>query len=76
MRSWRHWRQLVDAYEVDHPGRQLVLVAEAYTPRRPDVLRQYANDEEFHQSFAFDLMLAPWNAESFRRRDRGRRSRR
>ena len=64
--AWRHWRQLVDAYEADHPGRQLVLVAEAYTPRRPDVLRQYANDEEFHQAFAFDLMLAPWNAEQYR----------
>jgi alpha-glucosidase len=64
--AWRHWRQLVEAYEEDHPGRQLVLVAEAYTPRRPDILRQYANDEEFHQAFAFDLMLAPWNAEAFR----------
>ena len=64
--AWRHWRQLVDAYEADHPGRQLVLVAEAYTPRRPDILRQYANDEEFHQAFAFDLMLAPWNAEAYR----------
>ena len=42
--AWRHWRQLVDAYEADHPGRQLVLVAEAYAPRRPDILRQYAND--------------------------------
>ena len=63
---WRHWRHLVDAYEADHPGRQVVLVAEAYTPRRPDVMRQYANDEEFHQSFAFDLMLAPWNAEAYR----------
>ena len=63
--AWRHWRQLVDTYEADHPGRQLVLVAEAYTPRRPDILRQYANDEEFHQAFAFDLMLAPWNAEAY-----------
>ena len=42
--AWRHWRQLVDAYEADHPGRQLVLVAEAYAPRRPDIMRQYAND--------------------------------
>ena len=33
--AWRHWRQLVDAYEADHPGRQLVLVAEAYTPAPP-----------------------------------------
>ena len=64
--AWRHWRQLVDAYEDEHPGRQLVLVAEAYAPRRPDIMRQYANEEEFHQSFAFDLMLAPWNAEKYR----------
>ena len=64
--AWRHWRQLVDSYEADHPGRQLVLVSEAYAPRRPDIMRQYANAEEFHQSFAFDLMLAPWNAEAFR----------
>ena len=63
---WRHWRRVVDAYEAEHPGRQVVLVAEAYTRRRPDVLRQYANDEEFHQSFAFDLMLAPWNAAAYR----------
>jgi len=63
---WRHWRRVVDAYEAEHPGRQVVLVAEAYAPRRPDVMRQYANAEEFHQSFAFDLLLAPWNAEAYR----------
>ena len=63
---WRHWRRLVDAYQVEHPERQVVLVAEAYAPRRPDVMRQYANDKEFHQSFAFDLLLAPWNAAAYR----------
>ena len=39
-------------------------------------MRQYANDEEFHQSFAFDLMLAPWNAEAYRGATSARRSRR
>jgi alpha-glucosidase len=63
---WRHWRRVVDAYESEHPGRQVVLVAEAYTPRRPDLMRQYANEEEFQQAFAFDLLLAPWNAEAYR----------
>jgi alpha-glucosidase len=63
---WQHWRRVVDAYEAEHPERQVVLVAEAYAPRRPEVLRQYVNEAEFHQSFAFDLMLAPWNAAAFR----------
>jgi alpha-glucosidase len=36
-------------------------VAEAYTPRQPEVLLEYQNDEEFHLVFSFDLMLAPWN---------------
>lgn len=63
---WRHWRRTVDEYEHNHPGRQLVTVAEAYTPHRPDLMRQYLNPAEFHQVFAFDLLLAPWNAASFR----------
>lgn len=46
--AWKRWRQLVDRYEQEHPGRQLVLVAEAYTPRMPRVLRHYVNPEEFH----------------------------
>ncbi len=64
---WRHWRALVDRYEAEHPGRDLLLVAEAYTPDRPDLMLEYANAEQFHQAFAFDLMLAPWNAAVMRR---------
>jgi alpha-glucosidase len=59
---WRHWRSLIDRYEIEHPGRQLVAVGEAYTPRRPDLLLDYVRPDEFHQSFCFDLMLCPWDA--------------
>ncbi len=63
---WRRWRRLLDRYEAAHPGRELVTVSEAYTPDRPDLLLQYVNDDEFHQSFCFDLMLAPWRADTLR----------
>jgi alpha-glucosidase len=63
---WRGWRSLVDRYENEHPGRELVTVSEAYTPDRPDLLLQYVNPEEFHQSFCFDLMLAPWRVDTIR----------
>ncbi len=64
--AWRRWRQTVEQYERDHPGRELVLVAEAYAHGRPDILHQYVNHEEFHQTFAFDFLLAPWNATALR----------
>lgn len=63
---WRDWRRLLERYEADHPGRELVTVSEAYTPDRPDILLQYVNDDEFHQSFCFDLMLAPWRVDTLR----------
>jgi alpha-glucosidase len=63
---WRHWRRVVDDYMGDHPGRDLMLVAEAYTPRRPDILAQYLRPDEFHQCFAFDLLLSPWHGPSLR----------
>jgi alpha-glucosidase len=63
---WRRWRRLVDDYERHHSGRELVLLAEAYTPRRPDLMAEYVRPDEFHQSFAFDLMLAPWHAPALR----------
>jgi alpha-glucosidase len=63
---WRHWRALVDEYERTHPGRQLVTVSEAYTARRPDLLLRYVQPDQFHQSFAFDLMLSPWIASMIR----------
>jgi alpha-glucosidase len=63
--AWKHWRQVVDQYEHEHPGRGLLLVAEAYTPGRPDILLEYTNPTEFHQCFAFDLLLAPWIAKFY-----------
>ncbi len=63
---WRAWRSLIDGYEATHPGRELVTVSEAYTPDRPDLLLQYVNPQEFHQSFCFDLMLAPWRVDTLR----------
>jgi alpha-glucosidase len=63
--AWKHWRQVVDRYEREHPGRELLLVAEAYTPGRPDILLEYTNPTEFHQCFAFDLLLAPWIAKYY-----------
>ncbi len=63
--AWKHWRHVVDRYEREHPGRELLLVAEAYTPGRPDILLEYTNPTEFHQCFAFDLLLAPWIAKYY-----------
>jgi len=64
---WRRWRSVVDRYEDDHPGRSLVTVAEVYAPGRPQVLARFVESDQFHQAFIFDLMLSPWNAESFHR---------
>ena len=64
---WRQWRALVDDYRATHPGRDPSLVAEAYSPRRPDLLLQYLRPDEFHQAFSFDLLLSPWHAETLRR---------
>jgi alpha-glucosidase len=63
---WRRWRRLTDRYVDEHPGRDIVLVAEAYTPRRPDLLLEYARPDEFHQAFAFDALLSPWRAPELR----------
>jgi alpha-glucosidase len=62
---WRRWRTLVDAYEIEH-DRELLLVAEAFSPNNPSLMLEYANPTEFHQSFAFDLMLAPWRSDAMR----------
>ena len=56
---WRRWRHLVDDYEAEHPGRRLVTVSEAYTPGKPELLLKFVEPDQFHQSFSFDLMLAP-----------------
>jgi alpha-glucosidase len=59
--AWKHWRTVINEYERTHPGRDLVTVSEAYTVGRPEEFVRYLTDE-FHQSFAFDVMLAPWIA--------------
>jgi alpha-glucosidase len=43
------------------------MVGEAYTTRRPDITRSFTRPDEFHQMFAFDLMLSPWHKESVER---------
>jgi alpha-glucosidase len=63
---WRHWRQVIDRYQRQHPGRQLMTVSEAYTDHRPELLAEYVGGQQFHQSFAFDLMLSAWHAPSYR----------
>lgn len=59
---WRRWRSLIDRYEREHPGRQLVTVGEAYAAKRPDLLARFVAPDQFHQAFCFDLMLCPWDA--------------
>jgi alpha-glucosidase len=64
-RVWRRWRTVVDHYEDSH-NREILLVAEAFSPNRPDLMVAYANPTEFHQTFAFDLMLASWRSDRIR----------
>ena len=68
---------VVDDYMAAHPDRDLMLVAEAYTPKRPDILAEYTRPDEFHQCFAFDLLLSPWHGDvAAHRHRRGVRHRR
>jgi alpha-glucosidase len=64
--AWRHWREVVDAYNIER-DRDVFIVAEAYTPGRPDLMLEYVNPTEFQQAFAFDLMLSPWKPEWIRK---------
>jgi alpha-glucosidase len=64
---WRRWRQVLDEYIAEHPGRDLMMVAEAYAPRHAELVAEYTRPDEFHQCFAFDLLLSPWHAASMRR---------
>jgi alpha-glucosidase len=57
---WKRWRRLIDDYEQSHPGRHLVTISESYGPTAE--LLEYMQGDEFHQSFAFDLMLVTWLA--------------
>ena len=61
---WKHWRSLIDKYEVDHPGRHLVTISESYGT--PELTRSFLQGDEFHQNFAFELMLITWQAKPMR----------
>lgn len=61
---WKRWRRLIDEYERTHPGRHLVTISESYGA--PEELMKYMQGDEFHQSFAFDLMLITWQAKPMR----------
>ena len=63
--GWRRWRRTVTDYNAAN-GRDVFVIAEAYTPKRADILRAYVNDEQFHQGFSFDLLLSPWRADAMR----------
>jgi alpha-glucosidase len=62
---WKHWRTVIDEYERSHPGRHLVTISESYG--KPDVVLELLKGDEFHQSFAFDLMLITWMAAPMRK---------
>ncbi|MEY2446435.1 MAG: alpha-glucosidase [Ilumatobacteraceae bacterium] len=62
---WKHWRTVIDDYERSHPGRNLVTISESYGA--PKLVLEYLQGDEFHQSFAFDLMLVTWLAAPVRK---------
>jgi alpha-glucosidase len=62
---WKHWRVVIDEYERTHPGRHLVTISESYG--KPDLVLAFLRGDEFHQSFAFDLMLITWLAAPMRK---------
>ncbi|MFT7393662.1 MAG: alpha-glucosidase [Candidatus Azotimanducaceae bacterium] len=61
---WRRFRTTIDNYESSHPDRELMMVAEAYAVRRPELVKTFTEPDQFHQMFSFDLMLAPWEKHS------------
>lgn len=63
---WQHWREVLDAYEAEHPGRDLVMVAETYSHKRPDIVAEFVGPNQHHQAFAFELMLSRWNRTALR----------
>jgi len=61
---WKRWRRLIDDYERSHPGRHLVTISESYGSA--EQVLSYMQGDEFHQTFAFDLMLITWAAKPMR----------
>lgn len=54
----RDWRAVLDEYDGDR-----MMVAEAWVD--PDRLPLYLRPDEYHQSFNFDFLEAPWEATTF-----------
>lgn len=57
----RDWRALLDEYS--SPDNERMMVAEAWVT--PERLPLYLRPDEYHQSFNFDFLEAPWSAETF-----------
>ena len=55
----RRWRAVLDGYDGDR-----MMVAEAWV--EPHRLPLYVRPDEYHQSFNFDFLEAPWQAKAFR----------
>jgi alpha-glucosidase len=54
----RGWRSVLDEYD------DAMMVAEAWVS--PDSLGKYLRPDEYHQSFSFDLLGAPWTPAGYR----------
>ncbi len=57
---YREWRSVVDGYDGDR-----VLIGETWAEQ--DRLSRYVRPDELHQTFAFALLQAPWDAAALRR---------
>ncbi|MEM7274498.1 MAG: glycoside hydrolase family 13 protein [Actinomycetota bacterium] len=57
----RDWRAVLDEYS--SPGNERMMVAEAWVD--PARLPLYLRSDEYHQSFNFDFLEAPWSAQTF-----------
>jgi alpha-glucosidase len=59
---WRSWRALAEEY-TDRTGQERALVGEVGV-LDTDELASYQRPDELHQSFFFEFLRAPWDAES------------
>lgn len=62
---WRSWRALAEEY-TERTGQERVLVGEVGVLDTAD-LASYQRPDELHQSFFFEFLRAPWDAESLSR---------
>jgi alpha-glucosidase len=62
---WRRWRAVCEEYTA-RDGEDRLLVGEVSVPTAREHA-QYIRPDELHQAFFFDLLSAPWHADSFRK---------